>query len=79
MSDFPDFTIQAGSQDVEDDVLNDLLEWWMEKGDEQKSDYLSAWDSLQYGDTTYIDGYPCRCLKSYTSEEPYVGFIIIIH
>lgn len=75
----PDFAVQAGSQEVEDNVTEDISNWWLSLGQEQQNDYLSSWDALSYGDYTRLWIYKAKCTKSFTPEYPYPGFLITIH
>jgi hypothetical protein len=74
----PNFIINAESQDVIDDAAEDLQEWWKSLGDEQRGDYLCAWDALQYGDHARAGCYELVCVGTYQALG-FVRFLITIH
>ena len=79
MSDYdPDFIIMSSTQDVIDNSSEELGDWWGDLGEEQRLDYLSAWEALAYGDSCMAGCYHLLCVGSYNALG-YVRFQVTVH
>ena len=65
-----DFMVYCSNDDVEDNVIMDVGEYWQGLGQEQRNDQLSVIDALQYGDQTCMAGHQVKCTSSYMDGRP---------